>query len=183
MTPHPRRLPPAETTGNEETEGFPPVATPNARILILGSLPGRRSVMEQQYYAHPQNAFWGIMRELVGADGSYESRCNVLVRERIAVWDVLKASVRPGSMDADIRVETAQPNDFETFFRAHRQVQRICFNGKKAGQLFDRLVQLDHVLANKEFRILPSTSPAFASMRFSEKLGAWRKALELTATE
>lgn len=173
----PRHIPPIETADLDETQGFPPVSMPNARVLVLGSLPGRRSVQEQQYYAHPQNTFWRIMQELTGADGSYEARCEALRQNGIALWDVLKASVRPGSMDADIRMATAEANDFNSFFRAHPQVVRLCFNGQKARQLFDRLVRFDLELAEKELRVLPSTSPAFAAMRFEEKLAAWREAL------
>ena len=170
---------PTDNADREETQGFPPVAGTDARILVLGSLPSQRSVAAGEYYAHPQNAFWRIMRELVGADGSYPSRCEALVASQIALWDVLAASVRPGSMDADIRMDTAQANDFEGFFRAHSQVRRICFNGRKAKQMFDRFVAAGTVIEPVETRVLPSTSPAYASMRFEEKLRLWRDGLDL----
>ena len=80
----------------KQSEGFPPVARADARVLVLGSLPGARSIAEQQYYAHPQNAFWPIMRELFRIDGSYASRCSQLLEHRVALWDVLQSSVRPG---------------------------------------------------------------------------------------
>lgn len=161
------------------SEGFPPIADPQARVLVLGSLPGQRSIADGRYYAHPQNAFWRIMRELVGAEGSYEARCNALLENRIAVWDVLYESVRPGSMDASIQLDTAQPNDFERFFDVHRQVNRVCFNGRKAAAMFARFIGVDAEAPGRDYLTLPSTSPAFASMSFDDKLELWQQAFEL----
>ena len=154
--------------------GFPPIAGPDARILILGSLPGVASLDAMEYYAHPQNAFWKIMQQLYGIEGNYGSRCAQLVARQIAVWDVLASSVRPGSMDADIRAATATPNDFGKFLNKHSVIDRICFNGKTAERLFRRLVmpQVDADLP--ELSGLPSTSPAYASMPFDRKLEIWR---------
>ena len=161
----------------ERSEGFPPVAGINARVLVLGSLPGARSITDQQYYAHPQNAFWPIMRELFGIDGDYASCCEQLVENRIALWDVLRSSVRPGSMDADIQLDGANVNDFRAFLGVHTDVRLIAFNGKKAEQLFTRIVSADDVADGIVRLGLPSTSPAYASMPFSGKLAAWRTAL------
>jgi len=157
--------------------GFPPVAGIDARVLVLGSLPGARSIAEQQYYAHPQNAFWPIMRELFGIDGDYTARCGQLVENRIALWDVLHSSVRPGSMDADIQLDSANANDFRTFLGEHTDVRLIAFNGRKAEQLFRRFVVADFLTDEISQAGLPSTSAAYASMPFSGKLAAWRKAL------
>lgn len=158
-------------------EGFPPVARPDARILILGSLPGQRSIAEQQYYAHPQNAFWRIMEALFGVHGDYEQRCRQLTENGIALWDVLHRSVRPGSMDADIQLRGASANDFAAFFDEHPDIRLIAFNGKKAEQLFGRFVDAASTDPQIALRGLPSTSPAYASMSFSGKLAAWRTAL------
>lgn len=152
------------------------MARADARLLILGSLPSRRSIAEQEYYGHPQNAFWRIMGELIGAAGSYAERCAALVDHRIALWDVLEASVRPGSMDADIDLGSAQVNDFDSFFKAHADVRRVCFNGQKAAQMFQRFAP--GAAGSRDTVILPSTSPAFASMGFAEKLERWRAALQ-----
>lgn len=154
--------------------GFPAVARVDARVLILGSLPSQRSLRAGQYYAHPQNAFWRIMRELVGAVGSYEDRCAALIDRRIALWDVLASSVRPGSLDADIRIETAQTNDFDWFLSTHQEIECIGFNGRKAAQLFSKLAQSCIQPSTARTVVLPSTSPAFASMSFDEKLNQWR---------
>ncbi len=159
------------------SDGFPPVARADARVLILGSLPGQKSIAEQQYYAHPQNAFWPIMRELFGIEGDYPSRCEQLTAHRIALWDVLASSVRPGSLDADIRLDTAQANDFRRFFEVHAEIQLLAFNGRKAEGMFRRLVAANCLDGSVARAGLPSTSPAYAAMPFSGKLSAWREAL------
>ena len=168
---------PATSKSAALAHGFPPVARPDARVLVLGSLPSQRSIAEQQYYAHPQNAFWRIMSKLVGASGDYDDRCAALLDHHVALWDVLEASVRPGSMDADIELGSAQVNDFESFFRAHPDLNRICFNGKKAAQMFERFAGSS--AGQLELISLPSTSPAYAAMRFDDKLARWREGLRL----
>ncbi len=157
--------------------GFPPIARADAEILILGSLPGRRSIAEGQYYAHPQNAFWRIMAELYGVGETYDERCRGMIEAGIAVWDVLRQSVRPGSLDADIRLDSARANDFGTFFERHVAIRRVCFNGLKAEALFRRFVL--PAVANRALELvtLPSTSPAHASLSFDDKLRKWRRGL------
>jgi len=157
--------------------GFPPIASTDAKILILGSLPGRRSLAAAQYYAHRQNAFWRIMAELFGIKGDYPDRCEQLRAHRIAVWDVLASSVRPGSMDADIQLESARANDFAGFLSGHVQIERICFNGRKAEALFTRFVIPEFSATHLEFISLPSTSPAHAAMSFDEKRDVWAAGL------
>jgi hypoxanthine-DNA glycosylase len=138
---------------------------------VLGSLPGVASIEAGQYYAHPRNAFWPIMAELVGAAGDYEDRCDVLMTHGIAVWDVLAESVRPGSLDSAIRMQTAIVNDFDALFARQPALELICLNGRKAGDVFSRrVVPPDEV----RVAVLPSTSPANAAMRFDEKLARWR---------
>lgn len=165
------------------SSGFPPIARPDARILILGSLPGERSIREQQYYAHPHNAFWRIMAALYDIDGAYDARAAQLCGKRIALWDVLQSSVRPGSMDANIRADTATVNDFARFFARHGDIELVAFNGRKAEQLFERFVDPLGVAAGVRRASLPSTSPAYAAMSFSGKLAAWREALQLDKRE
>jgi len=161
--------------------GFAPVASADARILVLDSLPGQTSLRQRQYYAHARNAFWPIMQAVYGIRGDYVERCTGLKDNRVALWDVLQASERPGSLDAAIRVDTALANDFEGFFAAHARLRSVFFNGKKAEQLFRRLVSgqspVNGRLDSLAFRTLPSTSPAYAAMPFSAKLGAWQAAL------
>jgi hypoxanthine-DNA glycosylase len=160
---------------------LPPVSRPDARILILGSMPGTLSLQEQQYYAQPRNAFWQIMGELFGAgrDEPYESRVEMLKDQRIALWDVLASCYRPGSMDADIRTGDAVANDFGGFFAAHPGIKHVFFNGATAHRFYERLVA--PVLAGTSdevrFERLPSSSPANAAMGLKEKVRVWRRVL------
>jgi hypoxanthine-DNA glycosylase len=131
----------------------------------------------QQYYAHPRNGFWPIMEDLLGIRGDYETRCAQLIQRRIALWDVLERSVRPGSLDADIKTSTAQANLLHDFLREHRDIRQIIFNGKKARQLFDRLVTIDTLEYSIALVAAPSTSPAYAAMPLAEKRERWAEAL------
>jgi TDG/mug DNA glycosylase family protein len=164
----------------QHSSGFAPLARADARILILGSLPSQRSIAANEYYAHPQNAFWRIMAALVGADGNYSERCAALTSHSVALWDVLASSVRPGSLDADIQMSTAEVNDFKQFLAVHTALERICFNGQKAARIFSKRVPEDVVDNRIELITLPSTSPAHAAMHFDEKLELWRTALKST---
>lgn len=161
----------------ERSTGFGPIAAPDARILVLGSLPGRASLRAGEYYAHPRNAFWSIMETLYGARGDYQARYQALIGAKIALWDVLQSSERPGSLDADIRSETASPNDFRGFLAGHPRIRLIAFNGRRAQELFDRLVapNLDGNVPRRV--LLPSTSPAHAAMPRDKKISIWRSML------
>src|SRR5690242_6350763 len=113
---------------------LPPVSTTAARVLILGSMPGERSLAEQQYYAHPHNLFWPFMGELFGAGPAlpYAQRIAALNARQVAVWDVLRHCERAGSLDSSIRAETEVANDFDRFFAEHPQLRVMFFNGRKA---------------------------------------------------
>ena len=161
---------------------FAPIARRDAHTLILGSLPGRKSLEMQQYYAHPHNAFWRIIGAIFGADGvlPYSRRVKLLTSHGIALWDVLAAAERPGSLDSSIVHASALANDFEEFFRAHPRVRRVFFNGRKAEALYRRFVLpgLPSEFANMKYECLPSTSPAHAGMPFAKKLDSWRRIKE-----
>jgi double-stranded uracil-DNA glycosylase len=163
-------------------ECFPPVARRDSATLILGSLPGQRSLREQQYYAHPQNAFWRIIGRVFGAEGqlTYKQKVRLLTAHRIALWDVLAAAERPGSLDSSIVHATARANDFGNFFRAHPRIRRVFFNGRKAEEMYRRFVlpTLGTGFADIHYECLPSTSPAHAGMGFAEKLVRWRRIQE-----
>lgn len=155
---------------------FPPIGTTGARILILGSMPGIASLEAGQYYAHPRNAFWPIMGELFGAgpEKAYADRFAILKAAGVAVWDVLQACVRIGSLDANIRDEV--PNDFRAFFESCRSIRRIGLNGAKAAASF-RKYAASHKPLQAEAILLPSTSPAHAGRSLREKCDLWRAAL------
>jgi hypoxanthine-DNA glycosylase len=159
------------------SRGFPPILGKSPRVLILGTLPSRASIARHEYYGHPRNAFWPIMAELFGATGDYAQRCEVLRNSGVAVWDVLAQSVRPGSLDANIHSQTARPNEIAELVNANDSLDLVCFNGRKARQLFDRFIGVEAVADRVAFSDLPSTSPAYAAMPLSEKTRAWRSAL------
>jgi hypoxanthine-DNA glycosylase len=165
--------------------GFPPLADASARALVLGSLPGVKSLEMQQYYAQPYNVFWRIMGELFGAgrELDYAARVERLRARGLAVWDVLAAGEREGSLDSAIVPASIVVNDFNAFFERHRQIRLICFNGNTAASLFRRKVLpgLAPQWAALEHCTLPSTSPAYASLKFEHKLARWSAALRFIA--
>jgi len=162
--------------------GFPYVSNRDARILILGSMPGRKSLTEQQYYAHPQNVFWPIMADLFGFDIGldYEERLIRLRQQHVALWDVAHRCVRPGSLDAAIEIESVITNDFISFFNTHPHICTIFFNGRKAEEMYRKLVlaRLPDAFQQIPLHTLPSTSPAHASITGAEKLSAWKIIIE-----
>ncbi len=117
------------------------------------------------------------MRELFAIEGAYEDRCTQLKRNGVALWDVLAQSVRAGSLDSDIQVETSEVNDFKRFFLDHHGLELVCFNGQKAAQLFSKLQACERSETALRFATLPSTSPAYASMSFAQKRDVWRSIL------
>ena len=163
---------------NNLLQCFPPVAAPVARVLILGSMPGIRSLEAGQYYAHPRNLFWPIIEALfdIPVAWPYEARCEALAEKGIALWDVIGRCERDGSLDSAIRNQTLQPNDFTGFFTRHRKIRRVFFNGAKAEEVFRRRVlpTLDSLGKVLTLTKLPSTSPAYAALSFEQKLAAWR---------
>lgn len=172
----------ASSTPREELlKGFAPVHAPSAGVLVLGSMPGARSLADGQYYAHPRNAFWPIMRELFGIDpqAPYLERLELLRANRIALWDVIGRCRRAGSLDHKVEPDSIVPNDFASLFRACPALGLVAFNGRLAEHSYRR-----HVLPDLTARFaaiervrLPSTSPAHAAMTFEQKCSAWRAAL------
>ena len=162
--------------------GFAPIADDKARILILGSMPSIKSLQAQQYYAHPRNSFWFIMTQLLGgaAESDYSERKALLLRNGIALWDVLDSCRREGSLDASIDNTSTVVNDFNSFFSEHPLIRAVFFNGARAQQEYNR--QVLPVLKEKYTAIncqrLPSTSPAMASLTWEQKLQEWKCILE-----
>ena len=121
---------------------FPPIAAPDARVLIVGSMPGERSLAAGEYYAHPANAFWPILGALCGFSPAapYAERTARLRDRGIALWDVLQCCEREGSLDADIVPASMKTNDFAAFFTSHRAIETVLANGGTAYLLFLRRV-------------------------------------------
>jgi hypoxanthine-DNA glycosylase len=165
------------------SRGFPPIARADARLLILGSLPGAESLRRQQYYAQPRNHFWRIMGALAGADPGlpYAERTQALLDRRIAVSDVCASAFREGSLDASIDPATVRPNDFAGFFAEHTRIRHVYCNGAAAAELYRKRVlpTLGPPWSALVPVRLPSTSPAHAAMNYEEKLARWSAALAL----
>jgi double-stranded uracil-DNA glycosylase len=157
--------------------GFPPIAKQDATILILGSMPGQKSLSENQYYAHPRNSFWPIIYKLFNINKTlkYEQRKSLLCNNKIALWDVLKSCYRKGSLDSEIDHSTIEANDFNSFFKMHCKIKMVFFNGTKAEQLFNKEI-LKSLQRHQDLKYhkLPSTSPAHAAMTIEEKLQKWQ---------
>lgn len=158
---------------------FPPLASPDAHTLILGSMPGLASLQAGQYYAHPRNAFWPILADIAGFDSKldYPLRVQALQSAGIAVWDVLRSCRREGSADARILRDSEQANDFTAFFRQHQSIRCICFNGQTAARAWRHHVLAHHRLPSVPCHVLPSTSPAHARLGLDDKLHQWRDVL------
>jgi hypoxanthine-DNA glycosylase len=159
---------------------FEPIEDKHARLLILGSMPGQASLVANQYYAHPHNAFWPIISELLGLqkNAPYALKVQALKASRIALWDVLQSCTREGSLDTHIETSSEKTNNFQSFFKTHPSIQHVFFNGSKAENTFKR-----HVLESLgplplSFVRLPSTSPAHASRSYVQKFEMWRREFE-----
>ena len=171
------------------TQSFPALESEQVHVLVLGTMPGVRSIETQQYYAHARNAFWPIVvafcenrrpRDFSRAD-SYEDRVARVTRTGIAVWDVLARCERPGSLDSAIVRDSEVPNDLVGFAQRHPELERVVFNGKTAERLFTRHV-LKTDAGNSAFAHIalisaPSTSPAMASLSLAQKYEHWSRAL------
>jgi double-stranded uracil-DNA glycosylase len=168
-----------------KSRGFPPIAAPDARVLILGSLPGQVSLAAVQYYAQPQNAFWRIMGAMfdAGLDVPYAERVERLRASGVALWDVCRSARRAGSLDASIDLASVVSNDFAGFLELHPRLTAICCNGATAHRLYLRKVRpgLPAPQQSLPLYVLPSTSPAHAALRFEQKLERWRLLRQLLA--
>jgi double-stranded uracil-DNA glycosylase len=167
------------TSHNARLIAFAPIARSDARVLILGSMPGVASLDAHRYYAHPQNKFWPILGAIIGFDASFEyaRRVSALLEGRVAVWDVLHACERNGSLDSAIVRQSEVPNNLSDFLERHANIERVCFNGGTAAALFKRHYKEIYRSGKYEFFSLPSTSPAYASITPEQKLVAWEKVL------
>jgi len=160
---------------------FAPVYRTDARIIVLGSMPGNASLDADQYYAHPRNQFWPMMARVFQFDlaDTYAERLLQLKEHRCALWDALKHCEREGSLDSSIQLTSEVPNDFVWLLDQLPQLELIIFNGKKAEQSFKkhRVALLEPRLAALRTECLPSTSPANASLSFDAKYLVWSETI------
>ncbi|NKI35023.1 DNA-deoxyinosine glycosylase [Wenzhouxiangella sp. XN79A] len=174
-------MPGTPTLADDLLQGLAPVAGPDARVLILGSMPGVRSLDEARYYAHPRNAFWTILGAWTGVapEAAYAERIDALRAHGIALWDVIGRCRRSGSLDSRIDPASIEANDLAGLLLACPRIERVLLNGGRAAQDYQRRVlpTLDAAArALPRFR-LPSTSPAHASVSLAAKRSAWDEAL------
>lgn len=154
-----------------------PIAKEDARVLILGSMPGEKSLNDQRYYAFAQNHFWPLMFFVLDErmPKSYDECVERLTARKIAVWDSVYSCERSGSLDKDIK--NAMPNDIPGFLKEHNQIQAIAFNGTKAKMVHDKHFEAD---ASIQYLLLPSSSPVPGKFikRMEDKKEHWLKIRE-----
>jgi TDG/mug DNA glycosylase family protein len=152
---------------------FPPVSGRAPRVLILGSLPGDASLKLGQYYGHPRNLFWELVGAALGEDLRalpYARRLARLKARKIALWDVIAEARRAGSLDSSIRGE--RPNDVPALI-LRTGVRAVFFNGAKAASAYRR--RFGPPPPGVVSALLPSSSPAHASLSLREKFAVWRR--------
>lgn len=149
---------------------FPPIIDQESKILILGSVPGVKSLEKQEYYGHPQNKFWKIIFELFEVDftENYVEKIEILKKNKIAVWDVIDTCERKGSLDSEIRNEEA--NDIKNLLQTHPNIRAIFCNGGKSYKNLKKILDKNSEIPAY---LLPSTSPLH-TISFEKKLEEWK---------
>lgn len=153
---------------------FPPIVDDHSTVLLLGTMPGDRSLAMQQYYGHAGNHFWKLIYTLFdqAVDPDYEARKRFLLEHGIALWDVLESCTCEGSLDSNIKNEVV--NDFSAFYRQYPNITHVFFDSRKAEEFYLRHVKKS---PDKIYHLLPSPSRANASKSFEQKLEAWKELL------
>ena len=158
---------------------FPPISNSNSRVLILGSIPGKESLVKNEYYAYSRNSFWPIMELVLGIpiEKPYFEKTTALLNRGMALWDVLKTCTRNSSLDSDIIESSINCNNFESFYMSHPRIFKVFFNGKKAEDMYMKYVWPELLDDYKKIECLrlPSTSPANASKTFGDKVSVWKE--------
>jgi len=155
-------------------KAFEPIINKNSTILILGTMPGEKSLKLQQYYGNKGNHFWKLIFTIYGEGFTmdYEARIELLHKHNIALWDVLQYCEREGSLDSKIRNEI--PNNFTAFYSRHPNIKKVFFSSKKAAAYYDKYIARKEGLT---YDVLPSPSGANATATFEQKLDIWKNKL------
>jgi hypoxanthine-DNA glycosylase len=153
---------------------FDPISNADTTVLILGTVPGDKSLELGEYYGHSRNRFWKIISTITNNDLplTYTDKKELLQKSKIGIWDVAHKANRKGSLDSAIKDEV--PNDLDNFINKHRNLKVIGFNGKKSQALFDKYFDKRSDL---KYVSLPSTSPANTRIDFDEMCKLWRQIL------
>lgn len=149
---------------------FPPIEAKNAKVLILGTMPSVQSLLHNQYYGNKHNSFWQLMFAVFEQpfNDDYVAKTQLLLANKICLWDVLQGCEREGSSDNDIKHEVA--NDIAGLLARNKSITTICFNGKNAERFFQKLIGN---IEGVNYIVLPSTSPANTWLNYSAKLKEW----------
>ena len=154
-------------------KSFKPSIDNNSKVLILGSMPGVKSLEEQQYYAHPQNRFWKVMGSICNepklSEHDYETKLQILLNNNIALWDTIKSCKRDGSLDSDIKNE--EPNNIRKLLKKYPNIKIICLNGNKSYSAFKKY--FPDLLKKYSCHRMPSTSPANARYSLDILIKEW----------
>ncbi len=154
-------------------KSFKPIINEKSKILILGSMPGIKSLEATEYYAHPNNRFWKIMAviwnrpNLEKAD--YKTKTETLLKNNIALWDTIKSCKRAGSLDSDIQNET--PNNIRELLKNYPNIKTICLNGNKSYSAFKKY--FPDLSEKYNCKKMPSTSPANAKYSLDKLVEDW----------
>ncbi len=174
ITSKPKKKPATEKVikqgGSNAKTSFPPIANKDTEILILGTMPGEKSLLLQEYYAHPRNKFWKILSSIIKEPlpSTYKEKQSFLLKNKLGIWDVAHSANRKGSLDSAIQNEV--PNDIPGFIKTHPNLKVVAFNGAKAEFLFDRYFDK---LGNITYVSLPSSSPANTGFTFDALCERW----------
>ena len=149
---------------------FEPIVDSNTQVLILGSLPGKKSLELSQYYGHPRNRIWKILSHITGnkISSDYKDKIKFLQTIHVGLWDVAKSAFREGSLDSNIKKET--PNDIEGLLSEYSSISVIGFNGKKSEKIFYKYFNEKPKI---KYLYLPSTSPANMAISFEDICNRW----------
>lgn len=152
-------------------KAFKPIVTKDSVILLLGTMPSEKSILNQQYYGNPNNAFWKLMARVFNYSdlNTYKEKIHFIENHNLALWDVLAYCERSGSLDSSIKNPIA--NNFEVFFKLNPQIKHVFFTSKNAYNLYKKHVKKSYDLT---YHVLPSCSGAYAVMKFEEKLEHWK---------
>ena len=153
----------------KEFHPFKPLIDKNSKILILGTFPSLKSVENNFYYAHPRNQFWPLLANVFNekTPTSIEEKINLIKKHNIALWDVVKKTNRTNSLDSNLK--DIELNDIESLLKKYPNIKVIFFTSKTAEKLFKKLN------INIPTCYLASPSPAYAKLKFEEKLKRWIK--------
>lgn len=154
---------------------FDPISNSETCVLILGTMPGDKSLELNEYYGHSRNKFWKIISTITNNDLplTYPDKKTLLHKTNIGIWDVAHKVNRKGSLDSAIQIE--EPNDLNSFIYKHKNLKIIGFNGTKAETLFDKYFTRQTGI---KYISLPSTSPANTGIDFDSICNIWRQILK-----